>query len=174
MLSPKRIVTLIPRLVGPRLDTFAMLEVVFPLTFVHGSVHVLIYSWSVCLIVGPEAFVDVSVNVDELAFAMSPVIPPLSNILGAVSPQLLAVAVSKASLPLTIVDGPRLKLVGLPPLPRLVGIPLPLAGHGLARLFLSEVLAAAELVGPEHGSKAASRVAAPGCLQFDDQMGFGL
>lgn len=85
----------------------AVLQVVLPLAFVLGAVHVDVDSLSVRFVIHPVAFVYVSVNVSELAEPVSPIVLPVSFVTGAIGPDLLSIAITEAAHPLTRVLRPR-------------------------------------------------------------------
>ena len=105
MLAAESIVTFIPRLVCPSFYAIAMLKILFPLTFVQGSIYVVVSPSTIGLVICPMSFVNITVNMYEFAFAVSFVIPPFTFISSSVVPELLAEAISKAALPLACVDG---------------------------------------------------------------------
>ena len=101
---------------------------------------------SVSLVVGPLSIVDISINVHELSLTVGMVLSPLARVLGTVRPMLLTLAITEASLPLTVVDGATLETIGRAFLTTLVGIKGFLRRNSLLALFISEVLAASNVL----------------------------
>jgi len=101
---------------------------------------------SVSLIVGPLSIVDISVDVHELSLTVSMVLSPLARVLGTIRPMLLTLAVTETSLPLTVVDGTTLEAIRWAFLTTLVGIEGFLRRNSLLALFISEVLAASNVL----------------------------
>jgi len=91
-----------------------VLEVVSPLSFVHCSVHVVVDSVAICLVVDPGTVVNVSVNMDELSFSVGAIVFPLPFVLRTVRPALVSESIPESPDPLSIigsscfesVDGP--------------------------------------------------------------------
>jgi hypothetical protein len=101
---------------------------------------------SVSLIVGPLSIVDISVDVHELSLAVSMVLSPLARVLGTIRPMLLTLAVTETSLPFTVVDGTTLEAIRWAFLATLVGIEGFLRRNSLLAFFISEVLAASNVL----------------------------
>jgi hypothetical protein len=101
---------------------------------------------SVGLVVSPLPIVDISVDVHELSLAVSMVLSPLARVLGTVRPMLLTLAVTETSLPLTVVDSTTLETVRWAILTTLVRIEGFLRRNSLLALFISEVLAASNVL----------------------------
>jgi len=91
-----------------------VLQVVAPLTFVHGPVHVPVDACTVRFVVRPLAVVLVAIHVFENALSVRSVLAPLARVLRAVRPNLHAVAVAEAAPPLAIVPGFRFESVFWP------------------------------------------------------------
>jgi len=153
MLAAQLIVAVVSGLVRPSLNALAVLQVVLPHAFIHGSVYVLVSTTTVGLVVGPVALVNVTVNMDELSLSMGLVVPPVSNIPGAIRPNLLSCAVTESTLPLASILSLGIESVGVTCLTRGIGVPV--STEGLTSFFPGEVLAAAQLVGLHHFDLAA-------------------
>ena len=149
MLAAESIIALIPRLIRPSLNSVAMLQVILPHALILRSIHVLVNTAAISLVICPVAIIDVAIDVDETTLAMGSVLSPLSAVLGPIVPSLLAKPITEATLPFTCVDGTRFESVGGALLPLLVW-PIQVLCDRLASLFLREILAASELLGPEH------------------------
>ena len=118
-----------------------MLKVVLPETLVLGTVHVLVDSAAVCLIICPVAIIDVAIYVDESSLAVGSVFSPFSRVLRTVRPCLLSEPITEATFPLASIDSAGFELVRLSRLARLVRIVEPFR-DGFTSFFLREVLAA--------------------------------
>ena len=154
MLSSESVVTLISRLVSPRLYSVSVLQVVLPHAFVLSSIDMFVDTSAIRLIVGPVAIIDVTVDMDESAFAVGPILTPLARVLGPIVPRLLTETVTEAALPLPGVHGTSLKGVRrslLALLVRVVHVPR----HRLTGLLLGEVLTAAHLLCSQQGDHSA-------------------
>lgn len=123
-----------------------MLQVVAPHTLVLSTVDMHVNTESVGLVVSPLSIVDISVDVHELSLTVGMVLSPLARVLGTVRPMLLTLAVTEASLPLTVVDSATLEAVRRAFFTTLVGIEGFLRRNSLLALFISEVLAASNVL----------------------------
>ena len=77
-----------------------MLEIILPHALVLSTVHMLVDTTAICLVIGPVAVIDVAIHVDKSSLAMSSVLTPLTAVLGPIVPSLLAKAITEAALPL--------------------------------------------------------------------------
>ena len=123
-----------------------MLEVVAPHTLVLCAVDMHVNTESVGLVIGPLPIVDISIDVHELSLTVGMVLSPLARVLSTVRPMLLTLAVTETSLPLTVVDSTALKTVRWALLTTLVRIEGFLRRNSLLALFISEVLAASNIL----------------------------
>jgi hypothetical protein len=146
MLPSESILSVISACISPGLNAFAMLEVVSPHSLILRSIDMLVDTKTIGFVVCPLAIINVAINVNELTFTMSSVFTPLSNVLGTVRPMLLALAVTETSLPFTVVDGTTLEAIRWAFLTTLVGIEGFLRRNSLLALFISEVLAASNVL----------------------------
>ena len=80
-----------------------MLQVVFPVALVPGSVHVDINTIAVGLVIIPLALKDVAINVPELALAACLVEPPIPFVAGTIRPDLHTIAMLHVAKPLPLV-----------------------------------------------------------------------
>ena len=96
--------SLVERAISPAFLSMAVLQVILPLAFIPGAVHMDVDSVSVCLVVHPIALVDIAVDVNELALAVCSVVLPVAFVTGTVGPNLFSEAISEASDPLSIVS----------------------------------------------------------------------
>jgi hypothetical protein len=101
---------------------------------------------SVGLVIGPLPIVDISIDVHELSLTVGMVLSPLSRVLSTVRPMLLTLAVTETSLPLTVVDSTALETIRWALLTTLVRIEGFLRRNSLLALFISEVLAASNIL----------------------------
>jgi hypothetical protein len=101
---------------------------------------------SVGLVVGPLSIVDISVDVHELSLTVGMVLSPLARVLGTVRPMLLTLAVTEASLPLTVVNSTTLETIRRAFFTSLIGIEGFLRRNSLLAFFISEVLAASNVL----------------------------
>jgi len=149
MFPAKGVVALVARLVRPRFDSVAVLEVVLPHALILSTIDVFVDTTAVGFIICPVTIINVSIDMDESTLAVSSVFTPLTRVLGAVTPCLLAKTISESPLPLPSVDSSSLESVWWPLLARLIWI-VEVPGHGLAGFLLREVLAATHLFGTYH------------------------
>ena len=126
-----------------------MLQVILPHALVLGTINVLVNAATIGLVIGPISVIDISIDMNKATLTMSPILTPFTAIPGSVVPRLLTEAVSEASLPLTCVNSSRLEGIWCTLLALLVW-PIDVLGDSLTRLLLSEVLARAELLCPQH------------------------
>lgn len=82
-----------------------MLQVIFPKALILGSIHVLVDTTAIGLVICPVAVIDIAIDMDKATFTMGSILSPLSTVLGSVIPSLLAEPISESTLPLTFVDG---------------------------------------------------------------------
>jgi len=157
------IVALVPRLVRPGLHSVAMLQVIFPHTFVLCAIHVLVDAAAVRFIIGPIPIVDITVDVDEATLAMGSVFSPFTGVFRTVAPGLFAEAITETSLPLACVDSARLESVSRPLFAGLVRNIDPLR-NSLFCLLLGKIFAAAELLSLEHMNEFSCSMAPPRSL----------
>jgi len=87
------IVTLVLAVVGPDFFAESMLEVVFPLSFVAGTILMHVNSVAIGLVIEPFSLKNITINVPELAVTAGLIETPVSFILCAIFPNLLSVAV---------------------------------------------------------------------------------
>lgn len=167
MLAAKRVITLIPGFVGPSFNTFAMLQVVLPHSFVLCAIDMLVDTRSVRLVVRPEAIVNIAVHMRKSTLSMCSVFTPFTLVPGTIRPHLDTLSITEATLPLTRVHCTSLKSVRWAVLARLVWIVKPLC-HSFACLFLREVLAATKLLGLKQRNQSTASVTAPPGLELDD------
>ena len=80
-----------------------MLQVIFPVTFVPGPVHVDVDTIAVGLIIVPLALEDIAINVPELALAACLVKPPVPLVPGTIRPDLHTIAMLHIAEPLSLV-----------------------------------------------------------------------
>jgi hypothetical protein len=78
-----------------------MLEVVLPLTIVLSTVDMLIFTYTIGLVISPISFINVSINMNESALALCLILSPFSNVLSSIGPLLLPITISEAALPLS-------------------------------------------------------------------------
>lgn len=150
MFAAKGIVTLVSRLVGPGFNTLSMLQVVLPHSFVLSAIDMLVDSRTVCLIVRPETIVNITIYMSKGTLAMSSVLAPFTVVFGSIRPNLCTSAITETALPLSGIDRSSLESIGRPVYSGLIGIVKTLC-NCLTRFLLGEVLAAAELLGLQHG-----------------------
>jgi len=117
--------------------------------------------FTVGFIVDPLPIVDVTVYVDELSLAVGPVVYPFADVFCPVGPILLPVAVAETALPRTFVCGAGRESVERAVFSLLIGIPFYAGSDGFPGLFLSEVLATANLIGPHETSLFPALVSSP-------------
>lgn len=92
--------------IRPGLNSSAVLLVVLPLPFVHGSIQVDVLAVSIGFVIFPLAHVDVTIGVDEASQTAGLSIEPLALVERAIDPELPAFAESLlvALVPLAEVD----------------------------------------------------------------------
>ena len=88
----------------PAFHTLAILQIVLPVAFVLGAIHVNVNSVSVGLVVLPFAFVDVAVGMPELSATVSLVFPPFTFVLGIVWPDLHSWSVPHLVLKISFIN----------------------------------------------------------------------
>lgn len=88
MLASLDVGALIRGTIGPRLETFSVLLVLFPLAAVLRSVQVTVGALPVRFIVLPVAIVDVTVGVDQSSLTIGLVVSPVALVHGTVGPDL--------------------------------------------------------------------------------------
>ena len=96
--------------VGPYLLTEAVLQIVFPFTFVLCTVLMDVNSVPIGLVVYPFAFKNIAIDMPELASAACLIKLPISFVFRSILPLLAAVAMLHVSIPLAYVGGPIFKL----------------------------------------------------------------
>lgn len=114
MLLSSHIFTFVNRAVSPTFFTVTVLQIISPVTFVHGTVDVVVHTIAIGLIVDPIALVNVAVDMSELAFTMCPIIFPFSFISGTIWPLLLSVTISETTDPLSSIRCTCFKSVSRP------------------------------------------------------------
>ena len=90
-----------------------MLKIVFPLSFVPGTILMDIYTIAVGLVILPVTLIDVTIGMDQLPLAASTVVLSLTVILGSIGPLLMALAISGSVDPLAMVPGSVLQHDGI-------------------------------------------------------------
>lgn len=80
-----------------------MLQVIFPVALVPGSVHVDIDAIAVGFVIVPLALKHVAINVPELALAACLVEPPIPFVAGTIRPDLHTIAMLHVAKPLPLV-----------------------------------------------------------------------
>ena len=100
MLLTLNIVSFVFAIVCPDFLAEAMLEIVFPLSFVPRAILVDVDSVTVGFVVQPFYLEDIAVNVPELSMAACLVEPPVTFVFGAIFPYLLAITMLHVSEPL--------------------------------------------------------------------------
>ena len=88
-----------------------MLQVIFPVTLIFGSVDMSVDTIAVCFVILPLAVKYVSVYMPEFPLAVSLVIDPLAFVPGTIWPDLDTDTVTYCTLPLTLIDGTILEFV---------------------------------------------------------------
>ena len=104
MLLPFGVVAFVFRPICPGLNTIAILQVVFPVSLVPGSVCMQVYPISIRLIELPLSFKDVSIYMVEDSLSVSLVVFPKALVLSPVRPNLNSIAMPLVPFPLPIVD----------------------------------------------------------------------
>lgn len=145
MFASKFVVPVVARFICPSLNTLSMLKVIFPLSFIHGSIDMSITTRTISLVVSPEAFINISIYMNKLALSVSSVIAPFSSVQGTISPFLLTFTITESSFPLSSVNSARFELIRRSAFSRLVSIPKPFA-NSFTSFFLSEIFRTSELV----------------------------
>src|SRR5688572_13250547 len=87
----------------------AMLQVVYPFSFILCSIQVRIDSITMRFIFMPFSIIHVTICMPEFASTIGFVVPPVTLILGPVRPYLHPVPLSVTIFPLTLVDGTTFK-----------------------------------------------------------------
>jgi hypothetical protein len=87
----------------PDFDSFAMLLIVFPLSFIASTFSIYIYSEAVGFVIDPLAFVNISINMIEFSSSESLTIIPVSFINSPISPFHDASSVAESTKPFTAV-----------------------------------------------------------------------
>lgn len=100
------VLTLVNGVVGPSLNTEAVLFVVTPVALVPCAVGVGVGSLPIGLVVAPLSLIDVSIGMEELAEAISLIIDPVTLVAGAIRPLLAAEALSHLVSPFAFIDSP--------------------------------------------------------------------
>ena len=111
MFSSKSIIPFISRSISPSLYSFTMLQVIFPFSFILGTIHMLINSEAISFIVCPKTIINISIYMYESSFSMSSVFSPLPNIFCTIWPSLFSKAISEPTFPLSLVDSSCFKFV---------------------------------------------------------------
>jgi hypothetical protein len=88
-----------------------MLQVIFPVTLIFGSIDMSVDTITVCFVILPLAVKYVSVYMPEFPLAVSLVIDPLAFVPGTIWPDLDTDTVTYCTLPLTLIDGTILEFV---------------------------------------------------------------
>ena len=96
-----QVFTLVDASVSPAFFALAVLQVVHPVSFIAGAVHVRVHTVTIGLVVDPVALVDITIDVSELAEAVSPVVLPIALVAGTILPDLLPVAITEPANPLS-------------------------------------------------------------------------
>jgi hypothetical protein len=97
----------------PDFDSFAVLLIVFPLSFISSTLCIDIYSEAICFVIDPLAFVNISINMIEFSSSESLTIIPLSFINGSISPFHSPSSMAEPTKPFTAVLSPILIRISL-------------------------------------------------------------
>jgi hypothetical protein len=102
---------------------------------------------------------------------MSSILAPLSDILCAIGPYLFSVTVAEAALPLSGINGTALKGVCASLFTSLVWIEWLYRGDRLFGFFISEILAATDILGAKHRDVLPCLVPSESGLNLDNLLG---
>ena len=72
----------------PNLLSFAILQMVFPVTHIFSTIRIMVSTFAIGLVILPLAFVEVAVHMPELTLTIGHVLTPFTLILVAVGPYL--------------------------------------------------------------------------------------
>ena len=78
MLTPEAVIANVFAAIDPIFNSYAMLKVIFPLSLILGTVHMLVDAHASRFVIEPEALVDVSVGVEKLAPTVGLVVLPVA------------------------------------------------------------------------------------------------
>ena len=81
-----------------------MLHVIFPETFIFGTIFMLINSKTVGFIIGPLSYKHISIDMLKPTEAICFIIFPLPYIFGTINPYLLTISISEIAFPLSRID----------------------------------------------------------------------
>lgn len=139
MLLSSHVFTFVNRAIGPTFFAVTVLQVIPPVTFVHGTVDVVVHTIAIGLVVDPITLINVAVDVSELAFAVCPIIFPFAFIPGTIWPLLLSVAISETSNPLSSIRCTCFESVSRPLFSFGMWIIWSILRYGFPALFDSEI-----------------------------------
>ena len=106
MFDPLLVEAIVAASILPDLTALTILQVILPVTFILGSVHVGVRPKTMGFVLLPLTIEYVAIGVPKNAPSICLIVPPSSLILGPVWPYLHPEAVPLLPQPLTLIDGP--------------------------------------------------------------------
>lgn len=165
MFSSKSIIALIFRPISPSFDTFAMLKIILPCSFVLSSINMLVYTKAISFIILPLALVNITIYVYKLALAMSSIFFPVTYIFCSIWPCLFSISVSKTSLPFTYINSTCLEFIWRSSISFLIRVKSVLR-NGLFTFFISEIFTASDVLTSEQRNVFSSLISSKSSLDY--------
>ena len=100
--------------VWPFFDSKPMLQIIFPVALIFGSVTVKIWTKAMCFVTNPLAIIQITVCMIEFTLTMCHILDPVTYVFSFIGPILLSVSVSIISQPLALISSPICELKSIP------------------------------------------------------------